>query len=123
MPGRLQLALFVVVSGPRLGGHDQPGDGAAAEGAGGQRLGLRRRVGLGVAAQRQRARRAHLVPALPDLDAARLLEADAAHLRVASLHREIGIIKQPEQKQDPRRREGGRAEITTPSMMMHVQLY
>jgi hypothetical protein len=26
------------------------------------------------------------VTALPDLDAARMLEADAAHLRVASLH-------------------------------------
>jgi hypothetical protein len=86
VPGRLQLAPLLVVAGPRPRGHHQPGDAAAAERAGRQRLGLRRRVGLGVAAQRQRARRAHLVPALPDLDAARLLEADAAHLRVAGLH-------------------------------------
>jgi hypothetical protein len=86
VPGRLQLVPLLVVASPRPRRHHQPRDAAAAERAGRQRLGLRRRVGLGVAAQRQRARRAHLVPALPDLDAARLLEADAAHLRVARLH-------------------------------------
>lgn len=88
VPGRLQLAplLVVAAAGRRPRRHHQRRDAAAAEGAGRQRLGLRRRVGLGVAAQRQRARRAHLVTALPDLDAARMLEADAAHLRVASLH-------------------------------------
>jgi hypothetical protein len=84
--GRLQLAPLLVVAGPRARGHHQPGDAVAAERAGRQRLGLRRRIGLGVAAQRQRARRAHLVPALPDLDVARLLEADAAHLCIAGLH-------------------------------------
>jgi hypothetical protein len=83
VPGRRQPALLLV-SGPRSRRHHQPGDAAAAERAGRQRLGLRGRVGLGVAAERQRARRAHLVPALPDLDAASLLEADAAHLRVVA---------------------------------------
>ena len=102
VPGRLQPAplLVVVVAGPRPRRHHQPRDAAAAERAGRLRVGLRRRVGLGVAAQRQRARRAHLVPALPDLDAARLLEADAAHLRVASLHGHASHLISSEQ--DPR---------------------
>jgi hypothetical protein len=50
VPGRLQLAPLLVVAGPRARGHHQPGDAAAAERAGRQRLGLHRRVGLGVAA-------------------------------------------------------------------------
>jgi hypothetical protein len=93
VPGRLQPALlFLLVAGPPPRGHHQPGDAAAAERAGRQRLGLRGRVGLGVAAQRQRARCAHLVPALPDLDVARLFEADAAHLRVANLQGQGELI-------------------------------
>jgi hypothetical protein len=49
------------------------------------------------------------VPALPDLDAARLLEADAAHLRVASLH--VRARQSISSEQDPRH---GETEI------MHV---
>lgn len=84
---RLLVVLLLVAACPGLGRrHHQPGDAAAAERAGRQRLlarRRRRRAGLRVAAQRQRARRAHLVPTLPHLDRARLLEADAAHLAAA----------------------------------------
>mgnify|MGYP003701850519 CR=1 FL=1 len=62
------------------GGDGEAGDGGAAEGAGGRVEEEGLGVGLAVAADGQRARRAHLVPALLHLHAARLLEADVARL-------------------------------------------
>ena len=83
-PNAAQGCLITAVASLVVG-HQQPGDGGAAERAGRRLKSQGRRVGLAVAAQRQRARRAHLVPTVLHLDRARLVEADAAQLCVARL--------------------------------------